>query len=353
MTSIPKVLIIGTGALGLVAAYTLEYNKTAEVTIVVRSGYEKAVAEGYTINSVQFGQGIMNWRPSHIAKDVYAATADNQSYDYIFVSLKNLPDSPKTCEEIIEPAVLKNPNSSIILCQNGIDIEKPMIENFPGHIILSAVSLIGCTNVDCVVSQLTPDNVQVGLFENPTIKDKEVGLAKVSQWIDMYHIEGKNICKMDNDVRLTRWQKIVYNSAINTTTALVDLDFTRCAMTGFKETVCRPIMKEIYQIAKSDGYIIPAHLEQVMLDISDGLFYTPSMLVDIRLGRMIELEIILGNPLRIAQKNGIEVPNISMMYNLLKMVQFRTMEKLGYVTVDEEYEKSAGGRTYKEYGKGF
>ncbi|KAH3670915.1 hypothetical protein OGAPHI_000626 [Ogataea philodendri] len=335
MPSKYKVLLVGSGALGVVAAYTLEYNGFAEVTVVVRSGYKKASTEGYKIDSIQFGK-IESWKPSRVVPNVEEAIANGEVYDYIFTSVKNLPDSPTPCEQILEPVLKANTKATVILCQNGLDIEKPFLEKFPGHVILSCVSLIGCTNIDCVVNQMTPDNVQIGVFENPTIKDKEEAERKLDEFISIYKMEnGKNVVKKDVNPRLTRWQKLVYNAAINTSTALTDLDCSRAAMAGCKESIWRPIMREIYAIAKSDGYILPPDLEENMLRISDGLFYTPSMLVDVRLNRMVEVEVIVGNPLRIAQRNGVDAPHLSMTYHLLKMVQFRIMEKQKIITVDD------------------
>ncbi|GMF01882.1 unnamed protein product [[Candida] boidinii] len=109
-------------------------------------------------------------------------------------------------------------------------------------------------------------------------------------------------------------------------------------------------MNEIYEIAKSEGYILPPELKEVMMSITDGLFYTPSMLVDVRLGRLIEVEVIVGNPVKIAEKNGVNAPHLTMMYHLLKMIQFRQKEKLGLVKVDETV---CVRKDTEEYGKGF
>ncbi|KAG7731809.1 hypothetical protein KL948_002742 [Ogataea haglerorum] len=345
-----KVLLVGSGALGIVAAYTLEYNGFAEVTVVVRSGYRKASTEGYKIDSVQFGS-IDHWKPMKMVSSVHEAVANGEVYDYIFVSVKNLPDSPTPCEMIIESAMKTNPNTAVILCQNGIDIEKPLIEKYPGHVILSCVSLIGCTNIDCVVTQMTPDNVQLGVFENPTLKDRARAEQILDKFISIYRMkEGKNVVNKDTNVRQTRWQKLLYNAAVNTSTALTDLDCSRAAMAGCKEAIWRPVMREIYAIAKSDGYTLPPELEDIMLNISDGLFYTPSMLVDVRMNRMIEVETIVGNPLRIAEKHGYVAPHLSMIYHLLKMVQFRIKEKQGLICVDDSVKEY---KTTDEYAKGF
>ena len=47
------------------------------------------------------------------------------------------------------------------------------------------------------------------------------------------------------------------------------------------------------------------------------------MCVDVRKGQLMELEIILGNPMRIAKENNVATPILSTIYPLLKLVQFR------------------------------
>jgi ketopantoate reductase len=47
------------------------------------------------------------------------------------------------------------------------------------------------------------------------------------------------------------------------------------------------------------------------------------MLVDVDRGNPIEVEVIVGNPLRIAQELGCKVPILRMIYEYLKLIQRR------------------------------
>ncbi|EQA63101.1 ketopantoate reductase PanE/ApbA domain protein [Leptospira alexanderi serovar Manhao 3 str. L 60] len=47
--------------------------------------------------------------------------------------------------------------------------------------------------------------------------------------------------------------------------------------------------------------------------------YKTSMLLDFEAGRVLELEAILGNAIRIGEKKGLEVPHIQTLYFLLKL----------------------------------
>lgn len=59
-----RVLIVGTGGVGTLAAYALEIGGKAHVTAVMRSNYDAVKQNGISIDSIEHGKGIRNWRPS-------------------------------------------------------------------------------------------------------------------------------------------------------------------------------------------------------------------------------------------------------------------------------------------------
>jgi len=58
-----KVLIIGAGSVGIMAAYALKVGGKADVTTVMRSNYAQVEKDGIEIDSVDHGHGIRGWRP--------------------------------------------------------------------------------------------------------------------------------------------------------------------------------------------------------------------------------------------------------------------------------------------------
>ena len=59
-----KVLLIGSGGVGTMAAYALESGGKAAVTAVLRSNYAAVQKDGFEIDSIQHGSGIKGFRPS-------------------------------------------------------------------------------------------------------------------------------------------------------------------------------------------------------------------------------------------------------------------------------------------------
>jgi len=59
-----KVLVIGGGAVGAIAAVNLEVGGLAEVTVVLRSNFRTVSESGYSIESCDHGT-LKGWKPSH------------------------------------------------------------------------------------------------------------------------------------------------------------------------------------------------------------------------------------------------------------------------------------------------
>jgi 2-dehydropantoate 2-reductase len=57
----------------------------------------------------------------------------------------------------------------------------------------------------------------------------------------------------------------------------------------------------------------------------------PSMLLDWEQGKRMELEVILGNPVRLAREKGLEMPRLQALYALLKRAQENRINGEGWV----------------------
>jgi 2-dehydropantoate 2-reductase len=319
-----KVLLVGIGGVGSIAAYTLQANG-AEVSAVARSAYDVLTQDGFTIESVDYGK-IENFKPDYIFKSAEEAVASRGIFDYIVITTKNIPDvSP--VEKMIENAY--NKDSTIVLIQNGIDIEKPMFKAYPDATVVSGVTMIGSTLYDKTVKHVGSDIITFGPFINPNLS-KDTQIEKAKKFVELYYNE-KNKARYDEDVKFTRWRKLVYNSCINTTCALAGLDSGRVDVFGGADTILRPAMREVLEIAKSEGVNLPETIIDFMCRGEDGIYYPPSMLVDVRNGNYIEHVIIIGNVVEIANRNNISVPTLTVLNNLLKLVQLRTMETKGRI----------------------
>lgn len=351
-----RVLSIGLGGLGVVASYTLHRNNGSkiELTAVIRSDYDVVTTKGYTLSSIDYGgrrenndpdeenNRITGFKPDNVVKTLEEA-AKHGPFDYIVVATKVVPGpSNNIWDEVIGAKGLLYPHkkTAIVLCQNGIGIEKywdPLKEK---AFLISGVSYISSTNVKGVVTQYGHDSVRFGYFDQ-----HETDLGPLETFHKLYSNE-VNSATIDNNTQYIRWRKLLYNSSINTVCCLTNSDVGQLYQLDVPgllviENVILPLMREIQHIANDDIAKNSDHKETVITDGNVAnmnrltrekdapSFYQPSMLVDFRHERMIELDIILGNVLAIYKHNnpGVDVkkatPHLNMMYFLLLLVQER------------------------------
>ncbi|GCF01647.1 hypothetical protein ZYGM_000558 [Zygosaccharomyces mellis] len=321
-----NILLVGSGGVGTMAAYALEYSGKASVTSVLRSDYARVVDKGFTIDSCDYGH-VEGFRTTNVVNSVEKAKLFGP-FGYIVVTTKNLPDITDITE-VIAPVVTSD--STIVLIQNGIGIERDFFKKFPKNAVLSGVSLIQSVNRNGYVEHTTQDILKLGYFDNPSLS-KELQESICRKFVGLYSNE-KVDCEYDSDVKFSRWRKLVYNACLNPVCALVGVDTGRLEIFGGVDSIIRASMGEIIQIAKSDGVALPEDVIEFMIRSDDPMYFKPSMLVDVEKKNFMEIEVICGNPVRIAKKNGVEVFNLSLIYELLKIIQLKLKEEKRLITV--------------------
>lgn len=358
-----EVLLLGSGGVGTIGALNLEVGGQASVTAVLRSNFKAVTDNGFSITSCDHGN-VTGWRPSHsmyysgryghlltISAVVgRVPTATEQQFDYIVVTTKNVPDCPPTVTDLIAPAVIPG-RTVIVLIQNGLNIERPIFETFPDNICLSGVSMIGSHEVaHGVIEHEYPDELILGAFHNPRL-DEKTEEAAAREFIEMYSAGGKTACTFAENVPYSRWRKLIYNACLNSTCAVTGLDTGRIRMANDTvATLVRPAMEEIRAAAAAAGVQLEADICDTMINLDPLTMYlSPSMLVDVQKvrcsfqpfiyvsnvaqGHFTEVENLVGEPLRTGTALGVSMPTLSVLYNLLKAMQWRTMEKRGLVTI--------------------
>lgn len=323
-------LLIGPGGIGCMGAFTIDYNKKVNCSIVVRRDYEKVKENGYTIDSIDYGK-IDSWKPSNVFANVEEAANSGLKFDYVAVATKNISDIVKV-EDLIEPIISEN--TVIVLIQNGFGIDKPIIKKFPKNICLSGVSHMGSHNDKGHIHHIQHDKLVISPFENPNLPT-EVQVQAAKDFIDIY-ANDKVTCIYFESAKWYRYRKLVYNATLNTTCALTGVDTGRLDACGGLESIAVPAMKEVVAVAAADGITLPEDVVNLICHGDDGDYFEPSMLVDVKKGNPIELEAILGSLLDTAEELKVPTPTLSLLYKLLQVVQFRLKEANGYVKLPEK-----------------
>ncbi|KAF2140706.1 uncharacterized protein K452DRAFT_351902 [Aplosporella prunicola CBS 121167] len=338
-----NVLLFGSGGVGTIAALNLEAGGQANVTAVLRSNFAHVQKNGFHIKSCDHGT-VTGWKPSKSLYQIHPPLVNSvpdtygdptlPAFDFIVCSTKNVPDNPPGLAEQIKPAVTPG-HTTIVLLQNGLNIEKPLFAAFPTNPVLSGVSMIGSHEVaHGVIEHDDKDRVLLGPFHNPAL-DRAVEEAAARKFVDIYSAAGKTDCVFTADVGFSRWRKLVYNSCLNSICAITGLDTGRIRLAdGAVDALVRPAMEEIRAAAKAAGYELPPEVVDTMINIDPLTMYLPpSMLNDLRKGNFIEVENILGEPLREGTALGVPMPTLTVLYGICKTIQWRTKEQRGLVQI--------------------
>ena len=298
-----KVLLIGPGAVGVYFAGRLA-QAGAEVTVVLRREMPEVTAAGYEVESIA---GNFNFRPARLLTDAaqYLDTAD-----WIICATKVLPEID--IPALLRPAV-HSPKTAILLIQNGIGVEQQIAAAFPDNPVYGAIAYIGVRRDGA--NRILHQGGGRFLFGKYGGKAITSEARTLSERYAAVGVEARPVESLD----FIRWQKLLWNAPFNTVSVLGG-GLTTNEMTdrGRIEALCREIMLEVIAAAKAEGVELPLKM------IDDNIEYTrnfppykSSMLVDFEAGRPLEIDAIVGNVIKIADRHGIAVPRLKTIEALL------------------------------------
>ncbi|KAF8930284.1 2-dehydropantoate 2-reductase [Dissophora ornata] len=320
-----RILTVGTGAIGAYYTWRMQQSGHCTVTAVCRSNYEAVKSKGIEIQTVAWGEGPHVFKPDDVVR-----TVPSKTYDYIIVCMKALPEV-YSIADIIAPAVEASPNAAIVLIQNGIGIEDPIKARFPRNPILSSIAYIGVTQneLGVVYHSGKVQRLVVGLYE----PIEGVDTASTLQTFGDFCKEGGIETIVSDDIQNYRWQKLVWNGAMNPICILSDLWTVSNVLANekYREMAFRT-KTEIASLAEALGYKMPPGLVDMSMATSERLAdgYKASMVVDLEEGRPMETEVILSNPIRIAEEHNLThiIPTWYQLYkDLVKYLADRQANK--------------------------
>lgn len=298
-----NVLLVGSGGVGTMGAYALESGGLAEVTAVLRSNFSVVSEKGFDISSIDHGE-VKAWKPKHsrcpcrvclgpsaLANKAVVNTVPDVSetgvvpYDFIVVSTKNVADISPTVADIIRPAVTAG-HTAIVLLQNGLNIEAPVIAAYPQNVIISGVSRIGAAETSHgVIVHNDRDRLHIGPFDNTNLP-AALQTATAERFATLYGASGKVVVEFGGtpqEVAWTRWRKLIYNSCYNSIAAVTLMDSGRLRLArSAVEELLRPAMLEIVAIAKALGHELPLPLVDEIIEAEPiEIYFKPSMQQDV------------------------------------------------------------------------
>lgn len=325
-----EILIVGAGAIGAFYASRLARVPDVHVSVICRSNYSAVKAHGFQVTSPQYGD--YTFTPTHTFANPDEARNSNICWDYIVVSTKALPDVSDDAA-ILEGLV--SDRTAIVLIQNGLGVEEPYSKRFSKASICSAVTIASC-------AQTSPGQIKhnrwTRINSGPYLPHLDTGSGKTTDrsvveqnnaFIALLQEGGiKDAEAYDHaKLQLVRWHKIAINASMNPSSVLAG-GVSNNAMSNDSELSIhlKGVMEEVFATApKVLGKPFPKEFatpERILRSTQKNTSGSkPSMALDWEQGKTMELEVILGNPIRIARERGLEMPRMQTLYALLRMAQ--------------------------------
>ncbi len=301
----PEILLIGAGAAGVYFSGRLAM-AGAKVSVVARSDYDALKLNG-GVYKIEGHHGNFDFKPERVLK---SAAEMPVKPDFIVVGLKLLPGVDPV--ELCRPALGKD--TAILVIQNGLGSDAALAEAFPGNEIIGSIAYIGASRPEkAKIRQQDSCRIVIGL--HPKGKSAKVELLRA-----LFEKSGIEV-RAAEDIVLERWKKLLWNAPFNPISVIGNHADTKAIM-SLPETaqLAEEVMREIAAIATAAGHPIGPESIEANLKFTRGMSaYKTSMLQDFEAGRPLEVEAILGEPLRFAERLGVEAPAIRAMHALLKL----------------------------------
>lgn len=327
-----RILIVGAGAIGAFYGSRLAHAKNTLVSALCRSNFRAVQTNGFKVSSPNYGETV--FKPEYVFSSPDDARKANVHWDYLLVATKALPDVSDD-SALIEGLV--GEGTSIVLVQNGLGVEEPYRKRFPRASVLSAVTIASAAQPSHgVIKHNRWTRISIGPYlphldqGGSGSQANDQAVIDSNQKIVNLLLEAgiKDAEAYDHaGLQFVRWHKIAINAAMNPSSVLSGGSGNQeMSLDPELSRHLRGVMDEVLETApKVLGKPLPKKLATADAILGstrkNSSGSKPSMWLDWEKGSRMELEVILGNPIRIARGKGLEMPRLQTMYALLKAAQ--------------------------------
>ncbi|AUT00735.1 2-dehydropantoate 2-reductase [Nostoc sp. CENA543] len=305
-----KYAIIGTGALG--GFYGAKLQKAGlDVHFLLKSDYEHVSQHGLIIESKDGDFTLPQ-------VNAYNHVAKMPQCDVVILALKTTQNY--LLPQLLPPVVKEG--GVVLVLQNGLGVEEEITQMLPNIHVIGGLCFL-CSNKVGLghIRHLDYGHITLGEY---LPEYSQAGITQRMQQIaDDFQNAGIGM-ELAADLLLARWKKLVWNIPYNGLSVILNASTNELMANPHTRTLVEQIMYEVKAGANSMGRIIPDSFIQTMLDYTVKMTpYRTSMKIDHDERRPLEVEAIIGNPLRKAQSLGVDLAQISCLYHQLKFIDAR------------------------------
>ncbi|KAJ3797043.1 6-phosphogluconate dehydrogenase [Lentinula aff. detonsa] len=372
-----EVLVVGFGGVGSIYSLIAKRSGLARVTAVARSNYDAVNQNGMHFKSTKYGD-IPKWRPDRLCKSVESAA--DTPYDYVILTTKALPDIIKTptilAPLLTSPYIDKYPQPAYVILQNGLNVEVDLYHAIKA-LAQGEPKIIG-TSLYIGTNLLAPDVVEHNGFDRPTLgiyrhnnyaaSANSPEETAILEGIASILEKGGSTVSVVPEIQRKKFSKNFWNVAFSSLATLTGYTLpsvfrpppsdsslkyepyvatkTAHLINEFTIPTLKAVMEELVTLARALGFpdsddgLPSSTVESIInntasLHVSPESTHVPSMLLDARKGQPIEVEVILGEVVRMAKERNVPVPRIETLYGLLLVVQNQIIRSMESVSQSE------------------
>jgi len=301
----PNIAIIGAGAVGSFYGAKLLHHKYS-VQFQSKTSSKKMQNKTMKIQSI--------WGDFEVEPSFFKNTTQMKKADIIIMSMKVIGQIDYKI--FLDPIINRE---TIILCLfNGINEEEKIQKIYPKNIILGGLAFTCINRISSeLISHTDYGMIKIGASQKEDIKYAEY-LESIFQHAKIEVIVGFPL-------RQFRWQKLLWNIPFNSLSVILN-GVTTDKIINNKEMLelSRALMRETKDIANYEGYdITEKDIEQMITNTQKMESYKTSMMLDFVNNKKMEVETIVGEPIRLAEKYKIFIPNMKLIYQILKYHNMR------------------------------
>lgn len=302
MTSIKKVSIIGTGAIGATFASTI-HEHIGDNLRIIASGerYERYKKNGFIINGKTYDFNYV--KPEE--------TVEKADLLLIAVKYHHLDQVNKEIQKHVDE------NTIILSLLNGINSEEIIAEYYNmEQILYSLVFKIDATRDGNNITHSLPGTIAFGEEQN------DVYSEKVEKVKDFFDAAGVNY-EIPKDMIKKMWWKFMVNVGINQSSAILKAPYGVFQSSDEALDLLKDTMREVIILANVLGIDLEEKDMDEFIDLLLNLSVEgkTSMLQDVLAKRKTEVEMFAKVVIELGNKHNLKLPINDMMYKMIKVIE--------------------------------
>jgi 2-dehydropantoate 2-reductase len=302
--------ILGTGALGGYYGGLLA-RAGNDVRFLLRSDFSHVQTQGLRIDSARG-----DFRLPAARVNAYRGVTDLPACDVALLCVKTTQTAPLV-EQL--PDFLK-PGGVAVVLQNGLNPEAAAARTLGTERVLGGLCFL-CSNKvgPGHIRHLDYGHIHLGAYDpSSTASPATDLLPRIAEDFAAAEIQTLVV----DDLRLARWKKLAWNIPYNGLSVVWNRTTDALMADPASRREVEALMSEVQAAAKAvDGRVIEDAFVEKMLDYTEKMRpYKTSMMLDHEAGQPMEIESIVGDPLRAAQAVHCDVPAMHRLYQRLTAI---------------------------------